>query len=506
MSRRLLWPGLAVAAIALFILPRPARLSGSAQPSGQRAIIVLSDLHMGAGRDESGRWRREEDFRWAPEFSEFLRTVDSQHRGAVDLILNGDTFELPSAEGSAMTALDRVLAAHTAEVDALSAFARAGSNRVVLLPGDADAALRSSKKVADRVVSALRGSNDRVTVGTAGYWLSGDGKVHAEHGHEIRFRKEDSPALDALHQKLEALYPSVHNVAIRGSGSKYALAADEMLGRDAAALLVRDSLLNVSWQQFRMELDDGEVQPPQWDIAQARKQGGSLLLSSLADDDPLKPLAAKLDSNGPLAAAATDLTDQEITALCDYRAAVRRARRRFEPVVTQFAPRGPVITECPRTPDTRGAIFEYFWRSRDELYGNYVERARRRSSNSNAPVVFALGHSHLADRAQSYANLISGGLLKIPMEGFSPVRGALTPVVINGGAWNRTITPVQLERLHTERGGSWHDFLRSLSPEELPPCYSFVQVPAYAQEPEPAVRYWRRDGSGAWSIAAGCGG
>jgi hypothetical protein len=475
----------------------------AAQTTTQHSIVVVSDLHMGAGRDAAGHWHPDEHFRWSAEFAEFLQTVDAQHRNAVDLVLNGDTFDLPTADGPALTALDRVLTAHRAEVDALSAFARAGSNRVVLLPGDADAALRLAK-VADRVVGALGGSNDRVVVATAGYWLSGDGKVHAEHGHEIRFRKEDAPALDALHQKLEALYPSVHNVAIRGSGAKYALAGDETLARDAAALLVRDSLLNVSWQQFRMELDDGEVQPPQWDIAQARKQGASLLLSSLPDDDPLKPLAAKLDSNGRLAAAATDLTDQEITALCDYRAAARRARRRFEPLVTQFAPRGPAVTECPRTPETRGAIFDYFWRSRDELYGNYVERARRRSSSADPPVVFAIGHSHLADRAQSSANMISGGLLKIPMEGFSPVRGALTPVVINGGAWNRTITPVQLERLKAERGVSWHEFLQSLQPEALPPCYSFVLIPPYGQEPAPAVRYWRQGSDGAWTVGASC--
>jgi len=504
MALRACRAGLAAAGAMLFTIHCLTPHS-AAQTNAQRAIVVVSDLHMGAGRDAAGQWRREEHFRWSPEFAEFLRTVDSQHRGAVDLVLNGDTFELPSAEGSALTALDRVLAAHTGEVDALSAFARAGSNRVVLLPGDADAALRMTK-VADRVVGALRGSNDRVVVATAGYWLSGDGKVHAEHGHEIRFRKEDAPALDALHQKLQALYPSVHNVAIRGSGAKYALAGDEPLARDAAALLVRDSLLNVSWQQFRMELDDGEVQPPQWDIAQARKQGAFLLLSSLPDDDPLKPLATKLDSNGRLAAAATDLTDQEIMALCDYRAAVRRARRRFEPVVTQFAPRGPAVTECPRTPETRGAIFDYFWRSRDELYGNYVERARRRSSSSDPPVVFVIGHSHLADRTQSSANMISGGLLKIPMEGFSPVRGALMPVVINGGAWNRTITPVQLERLKAERGVSWHEFLQALQPEALPPCYSFVLIPPYDQEPAPAVRYWRQGSDGAWAVAPACGG
>jgi hypothetical protein len=85
------------------------------------------------------------------------------------------------------------------------------------------------------------------------------------------------------------------------------------------------------------------------------------------------------------------------------------------------------------------------------------------------------------------------------MEGFSPVRGAVTPVVINGGAWQRTITPVQLERVLAERE------LRSLGPEDLAPCYGFVQIPPYADTPAPAVRYWRQETAGGWAIAAGCG-
>jgi calcineurin-like phosphoesterase family protein len=504
MARRPLWPGLAVAATALSVLPALTQVNGSAQPSVQRAIVVISDLHMGGGRDESGRWRHDEDFRWAPEFSEFLRAIDAQHPSTVDLVLNGDTFDLPRAETEAAGTLDRVLAAHKTEMNALAAFATRGTNRVVLIPGDRDAALRL-EKIADRVVRTAGGSAGRVTVASAGYWLSQDGKVHAEHGHELRFRGPDSPALQALYDQLEALYPSVDNVAVIGSGAKYALAADNTLASgDSAALLVRDALLNVSWQQFRMELDDGEVQPPRWDLEQARKQSSSLLVSSFADDDPLKAVAARIDSNGGLAAVAADLTDQEITALCDYRAAMRRARRRFEPVVTQFAPRGPIVTECPRTAETRGAIFDYFWRTRDELYGTYVKRALGRSNVTRSASVFVIGHTHLADRTQSYANMISGGLLKIPMEGFSPVRGALRPIVINGGAWNRTITPVQLERLKAERNVSWHELLTSLDPGELPPCYSFVQVPAYDQDPSPAVRYWRRATDGTWGIAPAC--
>jgi hypothetical protein len=478
----------------------------SAQQAAQRAVVIISDLHMGGGRDGSGQWRRDENFRWPTEFAGFLRAVDARHHGTVDLVLNGDTFELPAGESEALAALDGVLAGHSTEIQALAAFAKAGTNRIVLIPGDRDAALRNAK-VADRATRALGGPAGRVTAASSGYWVSPDGKLHAEHGHDVRFRVRESASLQELHQRIEARYPVLAHMAVAGAGAKYALAADDaQKSADAVALLIRDGLLNVSWQQFRMELDDGDVQAPRWDLGQARSLGSSLLVSSLPDDDPLKAVAAALDAKGLLATVARDLTDQELTALCDYRAAVRRARRRFEPLVTQFAPRGPAVAECPRTPDTRGAIFDYFWRSRDDFYRGYVERAGGRTKRPDAPVVFAIGHTHLADRAQSYANMISGGLLKIPMEGFSPVRGALTPVVVNGGAWNRTITPVQLERLKAERGLPWHEFLQSLEPEALPPCYSFVLVPAYERDPAPAVRYWRQSSDGTWDVASACGG
>lgn len=101
---------------------------------------------------------------------------------------------------------------------------------------------------------------------------------------------QDSAALRPLYDTLDARYPAVDNVALSGSGAKYALAADITRATgETTALLVRDGLLNGSWQQFRMELDDGDVQPPQWDLVQARSLGASLLVTSLPDDDPLKP-------------------------------------------------------------------------------------------------------------------------------------------------------------------------------------------------------------------------
>src|SRR5262245_58888513 len=117
-----------------------------------------------------------------------------------------------------------------------------------------------------------------------------------------------------------------------------------------------------------MELDDGEVEPPEWDIPLVRKQGPAFFAASVPDDDPIKALATTAATSGTLTSTLEQWSDEEIAAVCDYRAAVRRARRRFEPQVTQFAPRGPAVAECPRTPATRVAQFDYFWRSRDEQF------------------------------------------------------------------------------------------------------------------------------------------
>jgi hypothetical protein len=213
------------------------------------------------------------------------------------------------------------------------------------------------------------------------------------------------------------------------------------------------------------------------------------------------------------------LSDEQLMAICDYRAAVRRARRRMEAVLTQISGSGPAVQECPRTPQTRGSAFDYFWRSRDLRFGMHltaVERRLRRPAGSIAVSVH--GHTHLADRSQARFNDINGGYDVVP-EGFSPVRGAFTPVVIDEGAWQRTITPVQLNRLAASRGVAGRDLLESLQPEDLPACYSFVLIPPAVSERDaltPAVRYWRRapgnggvgdnSGRGEWAIAASCGG
>jgi len=156
-------------------------------------------------------------------------------------------------------------------------------------------------------------------------------------------------------------------------------------------------------------------------------------------------------------------------------------------------------------PESRGALFDYFWRSRDERFASHLEKIVAGLPGRKQPAVLVYGHTHLPDRSQATANAISGGLLKIPLEGFSPVRGTLVPVVISDGAWQRTLTPVQLARLASERGVSDRQLFAALQPEDLPPCYSFVRVAIVNGEAMPAVRYWRRSAEGEWGEAASCG-
>jgi hypothetical protein len=214
--------------------------------------------------------------------------------------------------------------------------------------------------------------------------------------------------------------------------------------------MLRLLLTKTTWQQFRMDLDDGEVQPPEWDLARIRADPGGFLAASLPSDDPFAPLVKQAAPAG-LAAAASQLTDPDIVAICDYRAAIRRARRRMERVLTQLSGVGAPVAECPRTPDTVGSAFEYYWRSRDRQIVQHIPAAKELD-------VIVLGHTHLRDRP--YRPLGEDGV-----------------TVINSGAWQRTIHPNDLTTIDAPL-------------ESLPACYSFVQIPGGAGRRTAQARWW----------------
>ena len=520
------------AAIAIAIVAGVAGLES--QTSTSRLVVIASDLHLGAGRSAGGEWLPIEDFRWPEDFASFLRAIDEAGKGATDLVLNGDTFELWQSttddcrqrdvrlgctEQEALGRLERVIAAHTADLSALGTFARSGTNRVTLVAGDHDAALLFPA-VAARAIAAFNAPG-RVEVASRGYWLSADGAVYAEHGHQmpgdpyafttwpepyvrndgrVHLERPSGERLaQALYNDLEPQFPILDNFAQEGAGLKYIAAADPArLPADSIQPLLMFFHARPTWQQFRLELDGGDVQPPEWDLQAVKAGGPAVLAESLLPDDRFRPLVDRALSDGRLSLDLSTLTDREIVELCDYRAALRRSRRRFERSMTQAVTAGRAPSECPRTPATRGSAFDYFWRSRDALVESRVERVRTtlaaEARAAQSIKVFALGHTHLA-------------AAPVPL-----TRGGVTPVVLNAGAWQRTVTPFQIEEAMQARGWSEGDALRQLRPEDLPACYGVIWIEPYAGDPEPRVRFWRSEGRwgtlprDAAGMATACGG
>ena len=198
--------------------------------------------------------------------------------------------------------------------------------------------------------AALLGNTSNVEFG---YWASADGQIYAEHGHQIsqranRFAAWPSPFLEhggrehlerpwgeqtvaAFYVEQEARFPVIDNVADRGAGLRYGLSASGIADiGDRAEAFLRYVLFRMPWSQFRVDLDAGDVQPPRWDVAAIRAQGPTFLSESLPDDDQFKRFAVAGLEAGRLAELMSELTAPDITAICDYRAAVRRSRRRFE--------------------------------------------------------------------------------------------------------------------------------------------------------------------------------
>ena len=523
-------------ALVVLVLVAAAPSGSGQQPpatSGSRLLVVASDLHLGPGRDpQTARWLAVEDFRWQDDFASFLRAVNEAGKGTTDLVLNGDTFELwqsgadcrqpepgqGCSEQESLQRLDRVLAAHDAELAALGAFARSGTNRVVLVPGDHDAALLFPS-VAGRVIAALQATG-RVEVAARGFWRSADGVVHVEHGHQqagdpyavARWPQpfversgttylERSPGeqlVQTYYNDFEPRYPILDNVAQEGAGLKYLAAADaSAVPQDRVGALLNFFLARPTWQQFRLELDGGDVQPPEWDLAAVRSRGAVLLVESLLPDDHFRALADRAVRENRITLDPASVSDEALNTLCDYRAALRRSRRRLERSMTQAATVGPVLAECPRTPSTRGSVFDYFWRSRDVQFTRRLEQVRAAVGGAGAarPIgVLVQGHTHLAAAA-----LPTG-------------RGEGSPVLLNSGAWQRTVTPFQIEETLRDRGWSEAELLQRLQPEDLPACYGVVWIEPYSDKPNPRVRFWRADGRwgtlprDAAGLANACGG
>jgi UDP-2,3-diacylglucosamine pyrophosphatase LpxH len=516
-----------------------------------RLLVVISDLHLGVG-PRSQAWHPMEDFRWGPEFRLFLDEVERQGEGRTDLVIAGDAFELwqsladdcraPDPDlgctgQEAVERLSRVVRAHGDELRALGAFAGRRDNRVVLVPGNHDAALLFPA-VAEAAVRAMQAPPGRVRVEPRGYWLSADGQVLVEHGQQIGrdlnkfagwprpFTKGATPHLErpwgeqfvqAFYNQYEVRYPIIDNVSEEGVGIRYAREVEGWTGAAKAfGRFLAFYLLSLSDAQQLSTLGPapepgpgGDASASPWDLAAVRAQGRAFILDSLPADEPLGRAARRADADTQIDATLHELSDDELREICDARALIEDARRAPAgggAAAAAAAGAGAAITTgCPAKEGTLGALAQAVSRrSASAVLARYLVDRYRALKDSGAATrpftVYLYGHTHLAD------------------SGFSPMADSYpdwNPRVLNTGAWQRVVTPADLERLRCLLRPDQSPI--ELQPEQLPACYSAVFVRPYGgsanasgnvngsdARPRPELLFWGARAPDQWSLASTC--
>jgi UDP-2,3-diacylglucosamine pyrophosphatase LpxH len=550
-------------------------------PTGERLRIFISDLHLGVGhirknvatgRYTEGPWHPTEDFRWAAEFKGFLDQIKNEAKGrsvAADLIIVGDFLELWQSpvkvcslepctederagrirkdceyldakgvekedlgctEADALERARRALGAHEQTLREIGDFANADENRVVIIVGNHDAALVFDR-VKTETLKAIGARPDRVWIATEGFWLSPDGLIFAEHGHQIEGDVNAYEALPAscvdaggkrvacdrpgvhlkrpwgenfvqkYYEQYEAQYPIIDNVSELGEGVTLGILAAGIGGTlDALAKGFKFLLLQQSRAQMVAALGKDEAQPLPYDFEAIRAQGRAFLATSILGaqtDDQVRREVQQAVQSGTLAVNITDFSDEELRTLCDVREDARRVqKRRAETVTIEACPRKGSSSNLGAGDDaTLGAIATNLFTTERGRFQRRFSALRNALGNSGRPTqdfqLYVYAHTHLAHS-------------EIKPFGSS---ASWSPAMFNTGAWQHVATPAQLEKIReAEKLPAWKALL-AITPEKLPPCFSFVLVEPYKAGERDKIsarmNWWAKTGS-TWSMLEAC--
>jgi UDP-2,3-diacylglucosamine pyrophosphatase LpxH len=455
---------------------------------------------LGVGRRSDGSWHPTEDFRWPKALEGFLNELSRRGQERVDLVIVGDFLELwqpPPEIGckgitadlgctvDEMEALSRLVAgAHSDALSILRAFAERGENRLHVIPGNHDATLRY-ERVWRPFADALQAGSGRINLVTIGIWSSPDGRVVAEHGHQIGIdvnRYETWPRVvrridgtdyvirpwgELFVQKLfneqEELYPIIDNLSPETAGARYR-AADRGLWnstKDVARMLMFN-LWETSPTQKTILLGEDSSGRRQWNLRVARNMGANLFLKSLTPEDPLRKqietgggdaedVKAELDA---MARDPARLPDEVVLHLCDL-----------------IADRGqkPLCIEAQL-----GSLTQHALVAKSRVLARHL---RARQAQFRDMEVFIYGHTHQYEKTWKV-----------------PVNDLMNITVANTGAFQRLVDePGFLRRLN---GMTPEHGLRTMTVEQLAPCYTAVIIATADAEPEVYAWHMPEDGRG----------
>jgi len=186
----------------------------------KKSILIISDLHLGAGSEYQGRKNHLEDFhsdRELVDFFQYHSTGEYQSK-EVELIINGDFLDFLAvpfvpffddefwSETAALHKLELILDAHSEVMDAIDNFLKSKNKKITYIIGNHDAEfLFDSLKVRfkERFSEEVR---DLITISNELTLYEPTKGVFLQHGHEY----------ESLHQ-----FDEVSSIVVSKTGEKY---------------------------------------------------------------------------------------------------------------------------------------------------------------------------------------------------------------------------------------------------------------------------------------------
>ena len=187
----------------------------------KKTILVISDLHLGAGLIVNKRKNFLEDFHYDKELIEFIEYHASLHyqEREVELIINGDFLDILAvpfvpyfddefwSEKASLDKLKMIVSAHWGVFEALKNFLTFPNNRLVYIIGNHDAELifESLRQYIIELFPLEDRSKFKILLNTNEVYIPEDGVV-LKHGHEYEMAHHFDPE---------------HNIATDVEGKKY---------------------------------------------------------------------------------------------------------------------------------------------------------------------------------------------------------------------------------------------------------------------------------------------
>lgn len=174
----------------------------------KKTILVISDIHLGAGLIVNKRKNVLEDFHYDKELIEFIEYHSGglYYNREVELIINGDFFDLLAvpfvpyfddefwSEKAALDKLKMIVEAHQGVIEALKDFLTFPNNRLVYIIGNHDAELvfESLREYISGLFPEADRSRFQILLNTDSHYVPEEGVV-LKHGHEYELAHHFSP-------------------------------------------------------------------------------------------------------------------------------------------------------------------------------------------------------------------------------------------------------------------------------------------------------------------------